>query len=71
MVDRRFEPPGFKMPLGMKDNGLVLEAARAASVPMPLASLVRDQLITATAAGLGELDWSAIVEVSYRNAGIR
>jgi 3-hydroxyisobutyrate dehydrogenase-like beta-hydroxyacid dehydrogenase len=49
---------------------LVLEAAQAANVPMPLASLVHDHFVTAMATGLGESDWSAIAAVSYRNAGI-
>jgi 3-hydroxyisobutyrate dehydrogenase-like beta-hydroxyacid dehydrogenase len=70
LIDEKFEPPGFKLPLGMKDNTLVLEAAQAAGVPMPLASLVHDHFVTAMATGLGESDWSAIAAVSYRNAGI-
>src|SRR5262245_40375823 len=36
----KFEPAGFKLPLGMKDNRLVLAAAEEAAVPMPMASLV-------------------------------
>jgi 3-hydroxyisobutyrate dehydrogenase-like beta-hydroxyacid dehydrogenase len=70
LVEEKFTPPGLKLPLGMKDNSLVLEAAQAVSVPMPLASLVHDQFVTAMATGLGESDWSAIAAVSYRNAGI-
>jgi 3-hydroxyisobutyrate dehydrogenase-like beta-hydroxyacid dehydrogenase len=70
LIDEKFEPPGFRLPLGMKDNTLVLEAAQAASVPMPLASLVHDHFVTAMATGLGDSDWSAIAAVSYRNAGI-
>jgi 3-hydroxyisobutyrate dehydrogenase-like beta-hydroxyacid dehydrogenase len=70
LVDEKFEPPGFRLPLGMKDNTLVLEAAQAANVPMPLASLVHDHFVTAMATGLGDSDWSAIAAVSYRNAGI-
>jgi 3-hydroxyisobutyrate dehydrogenase-like beta-hydroxyacid dehydrogenase len=70
IADQKFEPPGFKLPLGMKDNSLVLDAAQAAGVPMPLASLVHDRFVTAMATGLGESDWSAIAAVTYRNAGI-
>jgi 3-hydroxyisobutyrate dehydrogenase-like beta-hydroxyacid dehydrogenase len=70
LVEAKFEPPGFKLPLGMKDNTLVLEAAQAASVPMPLASLVHDHFVTAMATGLAESDWSAIAAVSFRNAGL-
>jgi 3-hydroxyisobutyrate dehydrogenase-like beta-hydroxyacid dehydrogenase len=66
----RFEPAGFKMPLGLKDNRLLLAAAEDVTVPMPMASLVRDQLMAALAQGLSEADWSAIARVSYRNAGL-
>ena len=65
-----FEPVGFRMPLGMKDNRLALEAAEAASVPMPIASLVRDRMLAATAQGMGEADWAAIARISFREAGL-
>jgi 3-hydroxyisobutyrate dehydrogenase-like beta-hydroxyacid dehydrogenase len=48
----------------------VLEAAQAAAVPMPIASLVRDHFIAAIAGGLAESDWSAIARITYRNAGL-
>ena len=67
---QKFEPAGFKLPLGMKDNRLVLAAAEEAAVPMPMASLVRDRFIAAMALGLSEMDWSAIALLSARNAGI-
>jgi 3-hydroxyisobutyrate dehydrogenase-like beta-hydroxyacid dehydrogenase len=70
LVDERFDPPGFALPLGMKDNALVLAAAQAAQVPMPIASLVRDQFLAAMAAGLAESDWSAIARITFRNAGL-
>ena len=66
----KFEPAGFKLPLGMKDNRLVLAAAEEVGVPMPMASLIRDHFVAAMAQGLGEADWSAIAEISYRNAGL-
>jgi 3-hydroxyisobutyrate dehydrogenase-like beta-hydroxyacid dehydrogenase len=66
----KFEPAGFKLPLGLKDNRLLLAAAEEAAVPMPMASLVRDQFMAALAQGLSEADWSAIARVSYRNAGL-
>jgi 3-hydroxyisobutyrate dehydrogenase-like beta-hydroxyacid dehydrogenase len=65
-----FEPVGFRMPLGMKDNRLALEAAEAVAVPMPIASLVRDRMLAATAQGLGEADWAAIARISFREAGL-
>ncbi len=66
-----FEPAGFKMPLGFKDNRLLLAAADEAAVPMPMASLVHDRFVAALALGLGEADWAAIARISYQNAGLR
>jgi 3-hydroxyisobutyrate dehydrogenase-like beta-hydroxyacid dehydrogenase len=65
-----FEPVGFRLQLGMKDNRLVLAAAEEASVPMPMASLVRDRMLAATAQGMGEADWAAIARISFREAGL-
>jgi len=70
LVEQRFDPPGFALPLGMKDNALVLAAAQAAKVPMPMASLMRDQFLAAMAAGLADSDWSAIARITFRNAGL-
>jgi 3-hydroxyisobutyrate dehydrogenase-like beta-hydroxyacid dehydrogenase len=67
----RFEPAGFKLPLGLKDNRLLLAAAEEAAVPMPMASLVRDRFIAALAQGLAEADWAAIARISYQNAGLK
>jgi 3-hydroxyisobutyrate dehydrogenase-like beta-hydroxyacid dehydrogenase len=66
-----FEPAGFKLPLGLKDNRLLLAAAEEAAVPMPMASLVHDRFVAALAQGLGEADWAAIARISYQNAGLR
>jgi len=66
-----FEPVGFKLPLGLKDNRLLLAAAEEAAVPMPFASIVRDRFLTAMATGLSESDWSAIARISYDDAGVR
>jgi 3-hydroxyisobutyrate dehydrogenase-like beta-hydroxyacid dehydrogenase len=65
-----FEPVGFRMPLGMKDNRLVLAAAEEVSVPMPMASLVRDRMLAAMAQGLGDSDWAAIARISFWEAGL-
>src|SRR5437016_5375073 len=67
----KFEPAGFKLPLGLKDNRLVLAAAEEATVPMPMASLIHDRFVAALARGLGESDWAAIARISYENAGLQ
>jgi 3-hydroxyisobutyrate dehydrogenase-like beta-hydroxyacid dehydrogenase len=66
----QFEPAGFKLPLGLKDNRLVLQAAEQVSVPMPMASLVRDRFLAALSMGLSEADWAAIARVSFKEAGL-
>ncbi len=66
----RFEPVGFKLPLGFKDNRLVLAAAEESAVPMPMASLIHDRFVTAIAQGMSEDDWSAIARISFQNAGL-
>jgi 3-hydroxyisobutyrate dehydrogenase-like beta-hydroxyacid dehydrogenase len=66
-----FEPVGFKLPLGLKDNRLLLAAAEEVAVPIPMASLVHDRFVAALAQGMGEADWAAIARLSYQNAGLR
>ncbi len=70
IAEERFEPPGFKMLLGLKDVRLALAAGEAAAVPMPLASLIRDHMISGIARGMGEIDWSAIARVVAEDAGL-
>jgi 3-hydroxyisobutyrate dehydrogenase-like beta-hydroxyacid dehydrogenase len=64
LAERRFTPPGFRLPLGLKDNRLVLQAGERHAVPLPLASLVRDRMLAALARGLGEQDWSAFARIA-------
>jgi 3-hydroxyisobutyrate dehydrogenase-like beta-hydroxyacid dehydrogenase len=67
---QKFEPAGFKLPLGLKDNRLLLAAAEEAAVPMPMASLIRDRFLAALAQGMSESDWSAISRISAKEAGL-
>ncbi len=70
IADQKYEPAGFKMSLGLKDVRLVLAAADALVVPMPLASQVHDRFLAAVAQGYGDSDWSGIAGLSARNAGL-
>lgn len=65
-----FEPAGFALKLGLKDVGLVLDAAKELAVPMPFASVLRDQCLSAIANGQGEMDWSSLALTAARNAGL-
>lgn len=69
IAENRFEPAGFKARLGLKDVRLILAAAENESVPLPIASLVRDSLVDAIAHGDGEKDWSVLSQGSMRRAG--
>jgi 3-hydroxyisobutyrate dehydrogenase-like beta-hydroxyacid dehydrogenase len=70
IVHGKHEPPGFALPLGLKDIRLVLQAAEAASVPMPIASVLRDRFLTAMARGNEKKDWSVIGRIAAEDAGL-
>jgi 3-hydroxyisobutyrate dehydrogenase-like beta-hydroxyacid dehydrogenase len=55
-----FEVSGVRVPLGLKDVRLALEAGEGVALQMPLASVLRDRFLVALARGLEDKDWSAI-----------
>lgn len=69
MVDKQFEPAGFKLSLGLKDVRLALEAGEAAHVPLPFAGVLKDNLLDGMAHGQADQDWASLSEVSARRAG--
>lgn len=71
IADQKHHPAGFRMRLGLKDVRLVLAAAEAKDVPLPIASLVRDHMLSAISRGMEELDWSATAKLAAENAGLR
>ena len=70
IAEQRYSPAGFAMPLGLKDMRLVLQAADAAGVPMPVGSLLHDRLLGAMGRGKGDLDWSALAQAIAEDAGL-
>lgn len=62
--------PGFTIDLAHKDLTLVMEAANAARVPMPMAAAAREAFSMARAAGFGGQDFSAMVDATCTLAGI-
>ena len=70
IADQKFEPAGFALRLGLKDIRLALETAEEFAAPMPLASLIRDNFLSAMAHGQANLDWSSVVRTAARNANI-
>jgi len=70
MAEERFSPPGFALPLGLKDVMLAQDAAQSEQVPMPLAGVLRDSLIEALADGAEDMDLAALARVSVRRANL-
>jgi 3-hydroxyisobutyrate dehydrogenase-like beta-hydroxyacid dehydrogenase len=70
IVEQRFVPSGFVLPLALKDVRLALAEAEAAEVPMPSVSVVRDRMITGLAHGYTEFDWSVLGLIAAEAAGI-
>ena len=60
IADEAFEPAGFALKLGLKDMRLVLETAFECASPMPIASVLRDRLLDASAHGQSDHDWSSV-----------
>jgi 3-hydroxyisobutyrate dehydrogenase-like beta-hydroxyacid dehydrogenase len=70
IANRRHSPPGFRLPLGLKDVEIVLRSAREVNAPMPTASLLRDRFVHALAMGRADLDWSALALGAREDAGL-
>ncbi|ARJ06727.1 putative oxidoreductase [Cnuibacter physcomitrellae] len=65
IADRRYSPPGFTVPLGLKDLGLTEAAAAELGVALPTAPTLRSMFESALAdEELARLDWSAIAEIT-------
>jgi 4-hydroxybutyrate dehydrogenase/sulfolactaldehyde 3-reductase len=62
--------PGFTIDLAHKDLTLIVEAANAVKVPVPIAAVAREAFSAARASGSGGKDFSAIVDVLCDGAGI-
>jgi 4-hydroxybutyrate dehydrogenase/sulfolactaldehyde 3-reductase len=62
--------PGFTIDLAHKDLSLIVEAANAAKVPVPIAAVARESYSSARAQGFGGKDFSAMVDVACELAAI-
>jgi 3-hydroxyisobutyrate dehydrogenase-like beta-hydroxyacid dehydrogenase len=70
IVEGKHDHVGFALPLGFKDVRLVMQAAEARAVPMPIASVLHDRFVTAMARGYERMDWSVIGQVAAEDAGL-
>lgn len=67
---QKFEPPGFDLRLAMKDARLILSAGDAVNLPLPFASVLRDNYLDALAHGDGHKDWSVVTQVATRRGAL-
>jgi len=67
---RSFEPAAFTLTAGFKDVELMLQASSEVKAPLIFASAIREKFLTALADGMADKDWSAIYEVTRKNAGL-
>jgi 3-hydroxyisobutyrate dehydrogenase-like beta-hydroxyacid dehydrogenase len=70
IVERRYQPPGFALPLALKDTKLALAAADEAGVPLPLADVIHDRFLIGLSRGGENLDMAALGKVAAENAGL-
>jgi len=70
IAKQKYDPPGFRLSLTLKDMRLALAAADEITTPMLLADVVYASLLEAAARGDGERDLSALARVSWRRAGL-
>jgi len=71
IVDEAFDPPGFRLVLGLKDVNLARSAAAELGSFMPLGDLMRDTLEAAIAGGWGERDLTAAAALIAARSGLR
>jgi 3-hydroxyisobutyrate dehydrogenase-like beta-hydroxyacid dehydrogenase len=57
-------------PLVLKDLDLMLSAARAQGVPMPLTAMTRQLMQMLVGAGLGDEDYLATIKLAEMQAGL-
>jgi len=62
--------PTFTGHLLRKDFELGLEAARSLDVPLPVSAQVHQQVVDMIGNGLGDVDFSALLEMAARGAGL-
>lgn len=71
IAQEQYEPAGFKLSLGLKDVTLALQTARESQMPLPLASLLHDRLLTSVARGKGDIDWTGLALSISEEAGLK
>jgi len=68
-IGQRGRPANFSLALAAKDAGLIEAAMAEQGVPAPVAAAMAGVFRAAVAGGLGDRDWSDLVEHAEREAG--
>jgi 3-hydroxyisobutyrate dehydrogenase-like beta-hydroxyacid dehydrogenase len=69
IVTRNFDPAGFSLKLGLKDVNLAIDLSGEVMAPLPFASIIRDNSVSALAYGQEHLDWSSLALAAGRRSG--
>ena len=70
IIKGEFEP-GFKSKFHYKDLNIIMETARELNVPLPATAIAQQLFSALLAAGRGELDHSAVINVLENLAGVK
>lgn len=71
IAEENYDNPGADLALGVKDVGQIIEAATAATVPMPIATLLHNNFLSAMAQGNEDKDWAVVAKMMAENAGVK
>jgi len=69
-ASEHYQPLGARPSLIRKDYGLILAAAAAELVPMPLAGLIHERLTATVAKGRDDADWAGFAREVSESAGL-
>lgn len=70
-IGARGRPPQFALGLAAKDARLIVDTALRLGVPTPVAGAIAQVFVQAVRSGLGDRDWSDIVEFAEAQADTR
>ena len=70
ILERDFPAGGFALTGGLKDVKMMLDAAAKSGAPLEIGNIIKSNMETAVAEGMGGRDWAAITEISRRKAGL-
>ncbi len=68
---RDFDQVNFDLSAGLKDLNLFQQAFADENIVADFAGVVKNKLIMARALGMDKKDWSALTEITRRNAGLK